>query len=213
MNFRYLVPVLILLNFCFVIQSCNAPQSESKQAEEAKKETATMVDTEMEVETTVDQETMDVLFIREKYAQISNATNYRRDTFETECGGGPMKFERKYNEKNELAYLYTEFCSDHGCEGTHHYFWEGNLIFIFSQQSYWVGNTDELRESRTYLKNGQMFRCLEKKVNTTNGTPKIEDLLKKASNSEADCSTDRLTKDIEQLIALNIENAQTYFCE
>jgi hypothetical protein len=115
--------------------------------------------------------------------------------------------------KVKISYLQYQVCSDHGCNTVHHYFWEGKLIFIFEQRSYWVGSTDKLSEHRTYFKDGMMIKCLEKEVTTTNGQQDIDQLLKKTSNGEVDCTSDRLTDNVWGLVTLNRDSAEKYFCE
>ena len=104
-------------------------------------------------------------------------------------------------------------CGQHGCLTTHHYFWDGELIFIFSQNSYWAGQSDFLIEHRTYFKNGKMFRCLEKEVSTTNGEAKTKELAKKTPNQQDDCKSEKLTPNHSMMKTLTRETAKSYFCQ
>lgn len=204
---------LKLVSFIFLIFSfLTACQSTQNPKEEAD---STAVETLEEKEATpaAEKPKSDIEFIRDKYAIIVNGTPERVDSFIVECGGGTTRLERRYNEKGEINYLQYETCGGHGCSTSHHYFWEGKLIFKLYQDTYWVGNSDFMKEYRTYFKEEKMIRCLEKEVSTTNGQPSIEDLMKKASNSEVDCTTEKLTADLAKLMTLKQEEVEVYLCE
>ncbi len=160
----------------------------------------------------VEKPKSDIEFIRDKYAIIVNANPHRIDSFIVECGGGTTRLERRYNEKEEINYLQYQTCGGHGCSTSHHYFWEGKLIFKLYQDTYWVGNSDFMKEHRSYFKDQEMIRCLEKEVSTTNGQPSIEDLMKKTPNTEVDCTKEKLTKDLAELMTLKKETAEGYLC-
>lgn len=181
------------------------------------KEEATSVEVEISEETetipAAEKPKSDIEFIKDKYAIIVNANPHRIDSFIVECGGGTTRLERRYNEKEEISYLQYEICGGHGCSTSHHYFWEGKLIFKLYQDTYWVGNSDYMKEHRTYFKDQEMIRCLEKEVSTTNGQPSIEDLMKKTPNSEVDCTTEKLTEDLVKLMTLKQGDAESYLCE
>ncbi len=189
-----------------------ACQSTQDAKEEAASTTLETLE-EKEASPAVEKPKSDIEFIRDKYAIIVNADPQRVDSFIVECGGGTTRLERRYNEKEEISYLQYEICGGHGCSTSHHYFWEGKLIFKLYQDTYWVGNSDFMKEHRTYFKDGEMIRCLEKEVSTTNGQPTIEDLMKKASNSEVDCVAEKLTDDLAKLMRLKQEEAEVYLCE
>lgn len=155
----------------------------------------------------------DILFIRDKFNIIANAKNYRSDSYSFECDGGEIYFERKYNEKEELVYLSDEYCGGHGCQIDQYYFWNGDLIFIFSKTTHWVGNTDSIVEHRTYFKKDQMIQCLEKEVSSENGDPKIEVLALNTKNQEVECTSDKKPNNLEELMALNTEEMEPYFCQ
>lgn len=187
-------------------QSTQNPEKEGLSVEEEAPE-------ETETVSAAEKPKSDLDFIRDKYAIIVNTNPARVDSFIVECGGGMTKLERRYNEEEAISYLQYQICGGHGCSTSHHYFWEGKLIFKLYQDTYWVGNSDYMKEHRTYFKNQEMIRCLEKEVSTTNGQPSIEDLMKKASNSEVDCTPEKLTTDLAKLMTLRQEEAEVYLCE
>lgn len=189
--------------------ACQPTQNPKEEAASAPVETLE----EKETISAAEKPKTDIEFIKDKYAIIVNANPHRIDSFIVECGGGTTRLERRYNEKEEISYLQYETCGGHGCSTSHHYFWEGKLIFKLYQDTYWAGNSDFMKEYRTYFKDQEMIRCLEKEVTTTNGQASIEDLMKKASNSEVDCTTEKLTADLAKLMTLKQEEAEVYLCE
>ena len=155
----------------------------------------------------------DILFIRDKYKIITEASNYKTVPFDTQCDEiTSIKLERKYNEKGKLSYLQYKDCGEHGCTSRQHYYWDGKLIFIFHQNDLAIGSGQTIEEYRTYFKDGKMIRCLEKKVSWRQGERPIEDLLKKASNKEVDCTPDKLTSNLPEMESLSVDKAKKYFC-
>ncbi len=226
--------ILFLMTFSFLclITACqDAPQSkdeassakmENKPAAETKtlvadsktvsadKEEAVQEKTENVKPTSIEE---DIQFIRDKYAIIRKATHYKTVPFKAQCDERTMvKLDRKYNEKGELSYLQYHDCGGHGCSTKHHYYWEGELIFIFHVNDYSPGSTHIIEEHRTYFKNGKMFRCLEKKAHYYEGQAPMAELLKKASNDEVDCTPEKRTKNLSELEDLSIDKAKDYFC-
>ncbi len=155
----------------------------------------------------------DIQFIRDKFAIISNATNYKEVPFETMCDERTsFKFDRKYNEKGKLSYLLYVTCGEHGCYTKEHYYWDEELIFIFSKSDISPGVSNIVEERRTYLKNGRVIRCLEKTAQNAMGEPPMEELLKKAVNKEVDCTPEFLSDILEDLETLSVQDAKQYFC-
>ena len=79
-------------------------------------------------------------------------------------------------------------------------------------RSTYAGNMDYLQEHRTYFKNNKMFRCLEKDISTTKGYEELKKLIKKTANKAVDCTPNKRTENIQQLIALDINKAKEFFC-
>ena len=210
--------ILTYLTLCFVLGFVVACESTTKTTDTttdktsaAKAENKTAQAVETAKPTTIES---DIQFIKEKYAIISKATNYRILPFETTCDQRTsVKLERRYNEKNELSYLQYMDCGEHGCMTRHHYYWAGQLIFIFYVNDYTPGSSHIIEERRTYFKNGQMISCLEKKAHVHEGTAPMAELLKKALNKEVDCSPEQRTKHLSELENLAVEKAKEYFCD
>jgi len=156
----------------------------------------------------------DIEFIRDKYKIISEATDYKTVPFKTQCDDGRSEdeLERKYNKKGALSYLKHISCGEHGCRTRQHYYWEGDLIFIFQKDDFTPGSSHVITEQRSYLKNGQMIRCLEKEARYNEGQPPMEKLWEKAKNKEVDCSSERLTPNLSELESLKLDEAKKYFC-
>lgn len=155
----------------------------------------------------------DIQFILDKYNLISKATDYKIVPFEAKCDERSSAFlERKYNQKGALSYLKYVSCGEHGCRTKEHYYWEGELIFIFHENDFTPGSSHIIEAHRTYFKNGQMIRCLEKEAHYHEGQPPMEELLKKAENKEVDCTPEKLTSNLSELESLSLEEAQNYFC-
>jgi len=207
---------IIILNF----QNCSSSNSQKETSvgttnpnleNEAKKTNISdsEIDTEKEKDTSMDS---DINFIREKCAIITGTTNYKIDSITVECDQGVSKIERRSTENGELRYLLEESCGEHGCVSTHYYFWENNLIFIFRDNYYYAGNKDYIQEHRTYFKNNEMIRCLEKDLSTSKGYETLKELAKKTANKTVDCTPEKRTKDLQQLIKLDINKAKDFFC-
>jgi len=155
----------------------------------------------------------DIQFIRDKYNIISQTTDYKTVPFETRCDERSSdSLVRKYNKKGELSYLKHVSCGGHGCRTKHHYYWEGELIFIFYKDDYTPGSSHVIEEHRTYFKDGKMIRCLEKEARYYEGQPPMAELLKKAENKEVACTSEKLTANLSEIETLNLNEAQKYFC-
>jgi len=211
----------ILTVLCLTTACENVPESKDKTASPETENTA-VKETPTETKEKVQENTgniestsieSDIQFIRDKYAIISNATNYKTVPFEVRCDErSSSKLVRKYNEKGQLSYLELHDCGGHGCSVKHHYYWEGQLIFIFHKNDYTPGSSHIIEEHRTYFKNGQMIRCLEKKAHYYDGQPPMEELLKKAKNEEVECTPDKRTKNLSEIENLSLDKAKAYFC-
>ncbi|MFK7903958.1 MAG: hypothetical protein AB8B69_02490 [Chitinophagales bacterium] len=197
------IPIL-----CLIIGCQNTPQQKDEI-----KSTDKVQNTEESAENIEDSSIESgIQFIRDKYEIISQA-DYKTVPFDTQCDERTaVKLDRKYNEKGELSYLLYSDCGEHGCSTKHHYYWEGELIFIFHKNDYSPGSSHIIEEHRTYFKNGKMIRCLEKKAHYHEGQAPMKELLKKASNQEVDCTPDKLTAKLTELETLSIQEAKNYFC-
>lgn len=206
----------LLILVALSLQSCGSGDTTVGPQETATENTANQVveaPQEAPAQSVVNSLESDIEFIRDKYSVITQATPIRRDSFAMECDGGTNMIIREYDEQNELAYLLYESCSEHGCTIAHHYFWGKELIFLFKQNTFWVGNMDQIKESRTYFKDRQMIRCLEKEATTTEGYDALEKALRNAPNTEVDCTSDRITANLQRLRNLPEGKAQIYLCQ
>ena len=158
-------------------------------------------------------EDSDIQFIRDKYAIITNATNYKVDSITVDCEHGTSTIERRSTDEGELRYLLENSCGDHGCATNRHYFWDNKLIFIFRQNYYYAGNSDYLQEHRTYFKNDKMFRCLEKNVSTDKGYEELKKILQKTANQTIDCAPNKRTGNLQQMIDLDLTKAKDFLCD
>jgi len=219
-KFKLLSLIVIMTIISLNFQSCFSPNSQEEtkvettdpKVEEVVKETNTSnnnIDTKKEQNTSG---LSDIDFIREKYAIISGATNYKVDSITVECEQGISKIERRSTDKGELRYLLEENCGDHGCVTTHHFFWDNKLIFIFRQNYYYAGNKDYMNEHRIYFKNNKMIRCLEKDISTDKGYEALKELTKKTSNKTVDCTPAKRTRNLQQLMNLDINKAKEFYC-
>jgi len=147
-----------------------------------------------------------------KCAIITDAINYKVDSTTVECERGTARIERRSTEKGELRYLLENACGEHGCVTTHHYFWENDLIFIFRQNYYYAGNSGYMQEQRTYFKNDEMFHCLEKDVSTDKGYEALIKLLENTANKTVDCTPNKRTENLQQLVDLAVNKAKEYYC-
>lgn len=189
----------------FLITSCKntAPIHE-------KTTTASQDNTAITKESSLEE---NITFIQKKYELIKQMEDYESVLVEAQCDDNSSnKLERRYNSKGALSYLKYRSCGAHACSTKHHYYWDGQLIFIFHKNDYAPGNSHIIEEHRTYFKNGKMIRCLEKKAHQHPGQAPIEELLEKAENKEVECSPEKLTINLAELEALSSGEAQKYFC-
>ncbi len=200
---------IALLFTCLLMASCTQSPSTSN-SKTATKEQANSVNT---TDSNSSSTESDLQFIRDKYKVISGATDYKTVPFEAQCDErSSTKLERRYNKKGDLSYLKLIDCGGHGCSTKHHYYWDGQLIFIFHNNDSTPGVSHIIEEHRTYFKNGKMIHCLEKKAHYHPGQPPIEELLKKAENKEVDCTPDKLTANLSEIESLSLDKAKAYFC-
>ncbi|MFK7746929.1 MAG: hypothetical protein AB8B65_00930 [Kordia sp.] len=213
----------ILATLCLTTACENASKSKDTTVKETPPETKKPVETTTKPTETVKENTenneatsieADIQFIREKYAIISKAKNYKTVPFEVRCDErSSSKLIRKYNEEGKLAYLELHDCGGHGCRTKYHYYWDGQLIFIFHKNDYTPGSSHIIEEHRTYFKNGKMIRCLEREANYYDGQPPMEELLKKAKNKEVECTPNKLTENLSEIENLSLDKAKAYFCK
>lgn len=184
-------------------------QSSNDSGTDGKKETH-QADTETANQPSIEE---NIQFIKDKYGIIVKSIHYKTIPFETQCDERTtVSFERKYNEKGALTYMQLIECGEHGCSTKQHYYWDGELIFIFHKNDYTPGVSHIIEEYRTYFKNSKMIRCLEKTASSYPGQASAEELLKKAPNQEVDCASDKLTVNLSELESLTTEKAISYFC-
>lgn len=233
-NVKLLSLLLIFSILSFNFQSCTSPTTQegseattdkaNEQPETPTPETTTAAPTEITSTTATPSTESEeptkgssveakIQFVRDKYAAITSATDYRVDSTAIECERGFHRMERWSTQQGELRYLQEEACGEHGCTLTHHYFWDKELIFIFRQNYYYAGNSDYMQEHRTYFGGNEMIRCLEKDVSTTKGYEYLQQLVEKTPNKTVDCDPEKRTRDLQELIDLDLANARAFYCE
>ena len=154
-----------------------------------------------------------IQFIQDKCEIITKATHHKTVPFEIQCDErSSTQLERKYDKKGALSYLKYVECGGHGCRTKHHYYWEGELIYIFHENDFTPGHSHVIEEHHTYFRKGQMIRCLEKEARYYPGQPPMEELLKKAAMKEVDCTPEKLTAKLSEIESLSLDKAQAYFC-
>lgn len=154
----------------------------------------------------------DIKFIREKF-KIINGANYTSKHLKINCDEmSSNEVVRKHNDKGELMYLKHVECGEPGCATIEHYYWDGALIFIFRVNDYSEGVSQLRQEYRTYFKNNEMIRCLEKEARYFDGQPPMEELLKKSKNKEVVCTPEKLTKNLSKLETIDSNNAKKILC-
>ena len=209
-----------------VINLANCTQStDNNESQEVKTEqTAHLSDTmTMASSTSSDEQIIDtakslsiepdIHFIREKYAILVQDTNYTEVPFEIQCDErSSTKLVRRYNKNGQLSYLKYEECGEHGCSIRHHYYWNGELIFIFHKSDFTPGSSHIVEEHRTYFKNGEMIRCLEKEARYYEGQASMDELLRQAENRVVDCTSEKRTANLSAIESLSLEAAEKYFC-
>ena len=100
---------------------------------------------------------------------------------------------REYGEGLKAVTL-SYSAGDHGGADEHYYYREGELFFVFLEQSMWVFagqetpegvsiTRDTLTEQRLYLEKGACFRLLRREASGTD-VEKVSALLKKAAQKE-----------------------------
>ena len=221
----WMILVAIILGSCN--QSSNSSESPAPTAQNVERSTEAVksaeqtsataaAETNIQSKVSGDQSSIvaDIQFIRDKVDMINKATDYRTVPFKKQCDEmSSTELERKFNDKRELCYLKYVECGGHGCMTKHHYYSEGELIFIFYQNDYSPGSSHVIEEHRSYFKNGKMIRCLEKEARYYEGQPPMTELLEKAENKEVDCSAEKLTAHLTILETINLDqDAQEFLC-
>tara|TARA_R110000850_G_scaffold142269_1_gene264318 strand:- start:4454 stop:5110 length:657 start_codon:yes stop_codon:yes gene_type:complete len=120
--------------------------------------------------------------IRSKYNQIEGSDS-KSSKIEWESDQEPAYGTlTKYFQNGNLAKIHFNFGEgDHGGSDEYYYYWNGTLIFVFVNQSYWrfSGGTlpngesetiDVSAEQRLYFSNGSLIRHLRKEAQSTNAS-------------------------------------------
>lgn len=131
--------------------------------------------------------------IRAKYNQIEGWKK-RAQKIEFESDAEPFfgTLTRYYSGENIVKIDFSYTAGDHGGADESYYYHNGQLIFIYTADTYWsfTGNTlpsgesetkDTLIEQRLYFSNNQLIRHLRKEVNSTNPEA-LKGLVAKAEN-------------------------------
>lgn len=115
-------------------------------------------------------------FIKEKFSTITSKMDvgeYANTEFEVEGIGVVAQYKRAM-DGDELRFMSLAYCSDHGCDKTSYYFWDKQVILEFVENSYWVGNTDEIFEKRNYYYDLEQVRSIEREISGPGGYDKVK---------------------------------------
>ena len=121
-----------------------------------------------------------VIDIRAKYNKIEGA-KLPSKSINWEPGDDPAwgKMTKYYSDGNLVKVYFNFGEGDHGGGDEYYYYWNGEFIFAFANQSYWkfTGRTkadgqeetaDVNIEQRLYFANGQLIRHLYREASSTN---------------------------------------------
>ncbi len=228
-NFPYSPFLFLLLVLSINFQSCEQLASSSDSSEsDTTTETETTSNTddtktppstgtdEMSVQEQLDyaaSHVKELTFVNEKIVDIKNEHIHHKDQFTFECDKGKVDLERIYNDDNQIHLLSYHIHGEDGISTKHHYFWDNKLIYQFHHHEGAEGGKQVIDDHKTYFKEGKIIRCLEKKISYSKGEEHPNDLFVNATYEQVDCvPADKLTKNIEQLLAYSEEEAKDYFC-
>jgi len=230
MKMKFHLPLLLIVSLIltFSFESCTEPgtsDSTTIDTNVSKEEsTDTMSDTNTETETKekkhsemttqehsnfVAQHADHLTFVNEKMIEIKTEHVKKKDYFTFECESGKVSLERHYNDADEVHLLtYTQSLGD-AISAKHHFFWENKLIYQFYHHEVKEGDKFVVDDHKTFFKDGEMLKCLEKKYSYINGEAKPN-----VPYELVDCvQVDKLTKDIEKLLISPEDEAKALFCK
>ncbi|MEQ9301911.1 MAG: hypothetical protein RIF33_25245 [Cyclobacteriaceae bacterium] len=151
-----------------------------------------------------------IRFIREKFGIIShNMTSdaYSIVELKDEYGGGWTEYVRA-SEGSDIRYASKDNYHDHGGDMTSYYFWDSQLIFKFEEGSFWVGDSDEVSEKRTYYLGENKILCLTKSLKGTGGYDVVKKALLSVPNDTLECNGQIDRQSIKELLAVTENQEQ-----
>lgn len=219
MKFRLFGLLLTTVLWSLSFQSCTESNSSNSESEDS---SATMADstnvtskggTEMSVEEQLayaKQHAKDLEHVYSRRKEIDNEKVIKKDLFNFECTNGKITLERIYNEDNEIHLLVYSICNDQGCSTKHHYFENNKLFYQFHHHEQDQGDKHMVDDHRTYFKDGEIVRCLEKRYSYNKGEAHTDT----GEFKQVDClAADKITKDIEKLLTLAEADAKALLCK
>jgi len=137
----------------------------------------------------------DLAAIRALYAKIDQGKPVKIETVSFADESDPLEgtLVRRSYEGGLSAIKLSYVAGDHGGTDQSYYFKDGELFFIYTQDTTWhfaPGSTDEkpktvdtLIESRYYVRDGKVIQALQRSA-TTNEDKKLEELIAKVENKK-----------------------------
>lgn len=218
MKFRLFSLLLATVLWSLSFQSCTESTSSNSDVEENPTSMADSTEvtpkggTEMSVEEQLayaKQHVEDIMHVYSQKEEIDKEKVIKKDLFNFECANGKITLERFYNEANEIHLLVYSICDDKGCSAKHHYFENDKLFYQFHHHETDQGDKYMVDDHRTYFKDGEIVRCLEKRYSYNKGEPHTDAVEFK----QVDCvAADKITKDIEKLLTLAEADAKAFLC-
>lgn len=166
------------------VEETFSKKTQPREGEVVKEEALTIIEPEL---TELEKQ---ILFVREKYGIITagvSSNSYDTLSFRKDTEAGVIVYER-YMEGEELRLVTILDAHQHGGDKMSYYFWDNHVIFKFDEKSYWVGNTDEMSERRSYYKDGALIHCLTRSIESTGGYDKVKKELGSVAQEKRDCS-------------------------
>lgn len=154
-----------------------------------------------------------IQFIRKEFSYITSGVSsgeFNVTQFKSESEGTFIDYQRA-EENEEIRLLSLSQCSDHGCDKTSYYFSDNKIIFVFKENSRWVGNQDELTEERIYYANDTSFNCLSRNLNGTGGYNKVHEDLQQIDQTETVKAEQFNYASIQEMFLLNDSTGPNYF--
>lgn len=226
-----LLPILLVsIVLSFTLQSCDAVSSADTSSSDS--DTTTSESTEETTTTTTKgdgkmtaedlsnhaaKHAEDISAVYAKVEEINNEKVARKDHFDFLCSNDSntvITFERIYNEKKEIHHLFYTKKKNNDYYNTQYYFLNNKLFFQFHHHEVNKGGKQVVDDHRTYYKDGEMFRCLEREYSYEEGKEDITTIETKTPYHQVNCvPADKLPKDIETLLTMSKEEVEKYFCK
>lgn len=203
--------------FAFGFQSCDDVASsvstniekikDNKSGEKGHSEMSSQELTEY-----VAKHTEHLSFVNTKMKEIKNENIVKKDFFNFNCENGNASIERLYNDKGKIHLLTTSTLSQDSTTSSvkHHYYWEDKLIYQDYHHVVRDGSTMKVDDHKTYFKDGELLKCLEREYNYQRTENEPHDIPYKIV--DLDPGT-KLTKDLNKLVTLPEEEIKTFLCK